>query len=371
MSDTEKTEKPTPKRLLDAERDGDVLTSRDLSTALVIAAGCAWLAIGGAGFVASLQDMLRAALVLDMNQSLSAAVRGATLSVALPMLALFLATIVASLANPFLLGVRSVRLSAAMPKWSRLNPAAGLKRMTSAAALSELAKSLAKVALIAGASAAILHTWHWRVVQLATNDVQDAAKLAARAIVETVAVGTAMLTVIAFADVPLQIAQRYKRLAMSRDEVLREMRESEGSPELKRARRSRQYALASLSVRSAMKNATVVLTNPTHFAVALRYLPDRDTSPVVVARGADEVARAIRDLARGRDVPCLEYPSLTRALYFTSKVGDNVHESLYLAIATILAFVMNLEAVLAAQGRQPDVTVPDSMRFTPDGAREA
>jgi flagellar biosynthesis protein FlhB len=114
-----------------------------------------------------------------------------------------------------------------------------------------------------------------------------------------------------------------------------------------------------------------VLTNPTHFAVALRYDPERDAAPMVVARGMDEAAAAIRDLAKGNDVPCLEYPVLTRALYFTSKAGDRVREDLFLAVATVLAFVMNLEAALAAGRGQPDVDVPDAVRFSADGVREA
>ena len=158
---------------------------------------------------------------------------------------------------------------------------------------------------------------------------------------------------------------------MTKDDVMREHREADGSPEMKRERRSRQYALATMSARGAMKDATVVLTNPTHFAVALRYDADRDAAPMVVARGVDEAAAAIRDLAKGNDVPCLDYPALTRAIYFTSKAGDRVREDLYLAVATVLAFVMNLEAALAAGRGQPDIDVPDGARFGADGVREA
>ena len=120
-----------------------------------------------------------------------------------------------------------------------------------------------------------------------------------------------------------------------------------------------------------MKDATVVLTNPAHFAVALRYHPDRDAAPIVVARGIEEAAAAIRDLARGNDVPMLEYPALTRAIYFTSRSGDRVREDLYLAVATVLAFVMNVEAALAAGRRQPDIDVPEAARYGADGMREA
>lgn len=375
MSGGEKTEKPTPKKLRDAERDGDVLQSRDLSTALVTGAGVIWCLLAGAFAVTAMKTMLATGLSFGAGEFASFSPWTETVelvrAVALPVGSLLAGTVIVAIAAPALLGSLAIRGSAVAPKWSRIDPFAGLKRMFGSAGLAELGKSLAKVLLIGGVCAGMLYAMRWDVIALGSGDPLTTSAKAGAVTNRALAIGGLMLGIVALIDVPLQAMRRSKRLAMSREEVLREHREAEGSPELKQQRRGRQYALAAMSARSAMKDATVVLTNPTHFAVALRYDPERDGAPLVVARGTDEAAAAIRDLAKGNDVPCLEYPALTRAIYFTSKVGDRVREDLYLAVATVLAFVMNLEAALAAQRTQPDVDVPETMRFGTDGRREA
>lgn len=375
MSEGDKTEQPTDKRLRDAKRDGDVLQSRDLSTALVVVIGVAWAIAAGVTVVRATSAMLRNMLQFGSGDVFAfapgRAIVAALIEVAQPLLLLLVLTLAAAMVAPALLGSLGMRWGNAAPKWSRVSPAAGLQRMFGMAALSELGKSLVKVLLVGGVCLAVLYAGRWELIALASGDARTGSAMAGMTLNHALAIGALMLGIVALIDVPIQAAQRTKRLMMTKDEVRREAREAEGSPELKQERRSRQYAMATMSARSAMKDATVVLTNPTHFAVALRYDPDRDAAPVVVARGMDEAAAAIRDLAKGNDVPMLEYPELTRALYFTSKAGDRVREDLYLAVATVLAFVMNLEAALAAGRRQPEIDVPDAMRYGADGVREA
>lgn len=375
MSAGEKTEKPTPKKLRDAARDGDVLQSRDLSTALVTGAGVIWRLLAGAFAVAAMKAMLANGLRLGTGDvaAFSPWAQAVMLgrAIALPVGVLLAGTVIGAIAAPALLGSLAVRGSAVTPKWSRVDPLAGLKRMFGSAGVAELGKSVAKVLLVGGACAGVLYAVRWDVIALASGDPLTTSAKAGAIINRALAIGGLMLGIIALIDVPLQAMRRNKRLAMSHDEVMRENREAEGSPELKRERRGRQYALAAMSARSAMKDATVVLINPTHFSVALRYDPNRDGAPLVVARGVDEAAAAIRDLAKGNDVPCLEYPALTRAIYFTSKTGEPVRADLYLAVATVLAFVMNLEAAMAVQRSQPDIDLPEAMRFGTDGRREA
>ncbi len=375
MNEGDKTESPTPKKLRDARRDGDVLQSRDLSTALVFGVGVLWLVVAGAVIVGALKRTLIAMLRFDMRDvrqfSPGMAIAEAATGVASSMALLLAITVVAAIISPALLGSLGMRWGNAAPKWSRINPLAGLGRMFGAAGLAELGKSLAKVLLVGGVCIAALFASRWALIGLAATDPVAGSASAGLMINRALAIGGLMLGIVALVDVPLQSMRRTRRLMMTKDEVMREHREADGSPEMKRERRSRQYALATMSARGAMKDATVVLVNPTHFAVALRYDPDRDGAPVVVARGVDEAAAAIRDLAKGNDVPCLEYPALTRAIYFTSKAGEHVREDLYLAVATVLAFVMNLEAALAAGRRQPDIDLPDGARFGADGVREA
>jgi flagellar biosynthetic protein FlhB len=154
---------------------------------------------------------------------------------------------------------------------------------------------------------------------------------------------------------------------MTKQEVKQEHKETEGSPEAKGAMRQRQMAASRRSVRKAVEEASVVLTNPTHFAVALRYQPGRDGAPVVLARGADDIAAFMRQSAVEKGVPLLQYPELTRAIFYTSRAGDLIDERLYLAVATILAFVFRLESRMASEMDRPHIELPEAMRFDADG----
>jgi flagellar biosynthesis protein FlhB len=176
---------------------------------------------------------------------------------------------------------------------------------------------------------------------------------------------------IALIDVPAQWQQRRRRLMMTVDEVRRETRENDGSPEVKGQQRARQREILSGSARRSVSEAAVVLTNPTHFAVALRYRPGIDAVPVVVARGRGETALAIRQLAARANVAVLEYPQLTRALYFSVRAGRVIPDELFVAVAMVLAFVFRLDAQAAATAPLPPVDVPQSHRFDADGRHEA
>jgi flagellar biosynthesis protein FlhB len=165
--------------------------------------------------------------------------------------------------------------------------------------------------------------------------------------------------------------RRNTRLRMTKHEVKEETRQSEGSPELKQAIRQKQYALLSGSARKAVSEASVILTNPTHFAVALRYVQGKDFAPIVVARGRGEMAQAIKALATESKVPTLEYPKLARAIYFTARSGQPVAEDLYIAVATILAFVFNIEKAIADGIQQPKIVVPLEKTFDENGKKLA
>ena len=173
------------------------------------------------------------------------------------------------------------------------------------------------------------------------------------------------LVLIALIDVPLTIIQRLGRLRMTKQEVRDEHKEADGDPHVKAQIRQRRHEILKGGFRKAVGEAHVVLTNPTHFAVALRYDRGRDQVPVVVARGRGATALAIRELAGELQVPVLEYPQLARAVYYTSRDGQEVRDDLYLAIATILAFVFGVNA--AAGGIQPLVSVPTGARFDENG----
>ena len=372
----QKTEAPTDKRVRVASEKGDVLQSRELGTALVIVAGGGWLALAGPMLVGMMEDMLAEALTFDAGAIRGFDPGGAALhligKVVLPLFLLFGLTLAAAIGAPALLGSLGFRAKAFGFKGNKLNPLAGLKRIFGVQGLIELVKSIAKVLLLGAVGLWLLMDQARGLVGLGTADIRSALGSIGNSFVLAVLIMTLALAAIALLDVPAQIFQRQARLRMSKQEVKEEHKQTEGSPELKAAVRQRQRETLRGSARTAVQEATVVLTNPTHFAVALRYNPGQDAAPVVVARGRGATAEAIRDLARESAVPVLSYPQLARAVYFTARTGQAVREDLYLAVASVLAFVFNLDAALANGAEppaQPSIDVPAEARFDEDGRR--
>ncbi len=370
---SQKTEAPTPKKLEQAAKKGDVLQSRELGTALVVIAGAAWLALAGPGMVQSLQLMMTDGLSVSATDVKEFDPGGHVLrllaTIALPLAALFGITMLAAIAGPAMLGSLGFRGQALGFKASKLNPLSGLKRIFGINGLIELTKSLAKVLLIGSIGIAIINSELPRLIGLGARDTRAGIHELGATFLYTVLMMAGALAVIALIDVPVQKIQRTRKLRMSKQEIKDEHKQSEGSPELKGHIRMKQREMARAGVRKAMGEATVVLTNPTHFAVALRYDTDKDAAPIVVARGRGATAEAIRELAAELNVPMLSYPELTRAIYYTTRAGQFVREDLYRAVATVLAFVFNLDAARANGHAQPPVEVPVEARFDKDGRR--
>lgn len=367
----QQTEAPTEKRKRDAAEKGDVLQSRELGTALVLIAGAAWMALAGPWFVGSMQSMLADGLSFDASDvrdfaPADAAVRLLT-AVVLPLVALFTATLIAAVASAAMLGSLGFRSGAFAPKFSKLNPISGLSRIFGAQGLVELAKSLAKVVLLGVVGYKLLVDQLDLTMGLAATDPAAGLRAFGDRFLYDLIVMVLALAAIAGLDIPAQFLQRLARLRMSKQELKEEHKQTEGSPELKGAIRRRQHEMARQSARGALREATVVLTNPTHFAVALRYRPGMDAVPVVVARGRGVTAQAIRELAGESSVPVLSYPQLTRAIYYTTRTGHAIREDLYVAVATILAFVFNLDAALARGAGPPEIEVPPQARFDESG----
>jgi len=371
----QKTEAPTDKRRREAAEKGDVLQSKELATALVIVAGAAWIGLAGKMLVSSLEEMLAQGLTFDAGvvqdfDPASVALRLIAMAV-LPLAALFALTLFAAVGAPALLGSLGFRASAFAFKPEKLNPLSGFKRIFSFNGLVELGKSLAKVLLIGAIGTWLLLDQARGLIGLSAQEIGPALGSVGDSFVIAILVMALALGAIALIDVPTQILQRSGRLRMSKQEVKDEHKQTEGSPELKAAVRRRQHEVLRGSARAAVAEATVVLTNPTHFAVALRYRPGEDVAPIVLARGRGATAEAIRALAKESTVPILSYPQLARALYFTTRTGHIIREDLYLAVASVLAFVFNLDAAVAAGAVQPPVDVPKGARFDERGRPEA
>jgi flagellar biosynthesis protein FlhB len=369
----QKTEAPTAKRRADAARDGDILQSREFGTALVMLTGAVWLAFLGPHFADSCLNLLKIGLSLQSSDVRNFDPAAATYKlipvILFPLASLFGMTIFAAIAGPALLGSAGFRSQAIGFKANKLDPLKGLARIFGVQGLIELGKSLVKAALLGALGYWLVASDLAMMFGLNASDIKPAVQSMGASISSAFLWLALGLTVIASIDVPVQIIRRNARLRMSKQEVKEEMRQSDGAPEMKQARRQRQNDILMGSTRKAVSEATVILTNPKHFAVALRYRPGIDAAPVVAARGRGEVALAIRALAKDQGVPMLEYPQLARAIYFTSRAGHTITEDLFIAVATILAFVFNIEQALAEDVSQPDILVPKGKQFDTDGKK--
>jgi flagellar biosynthesis protein FlhB len=367
----QKTEAPTAKRKADAARNGDVLQSRELGTALVMLAGAGWLALAGPMFVDACKQLLKNGLSFGHGgvENFDPAPSALHLLgiAALPMALLFAVSMIATFAAPAMLGTLGFREGSLAFKANRMNPLKGLARIFGPNGVIELAKAMAKAAMLGAVGYWLVTGDLAQLFGLGFQDSHRAAALIGTIIVKLVLWLTLGLAMIAFIDVPVQIIRRNARLRMSLQEIKEESKQSEGSPELKQAVRQRQREILNNNVRKAVSEASVILTNPTHFAVALRYDPVSDFAPMVVARGREATALAIRELAQDKAVPVLEYPTLARAIYFTSRAGQPISEDLYLAVATVLAFVFNLDRAMAEGKVQPDVDIPPAKQFDETG----
>jgi flagellar biosynthetic protein FlhB len=368
MADTaqERTEQATPKRLEEARKRGQVPRSTELSTAAVTISAAA--AIYSLGKVSAEQfaDLMRAALAVAPERALDAqflwpALRdnaARAIWIVLPILG---ATFIAALVAPIALGGWNFSTEALVPQFSRLNPANGLGRMFSARGLVELGKGLAKVAVVATTGYVLLRGMTPQITGLSAEPVGGAIGHSAALAGYSLLVLCCGLAIIAAVDVPFQMWQHARDLRMSREEIKEEFKESEGSPETRGRIREAQRALSRGRQLQEVPSADVVITNPTHFAVALRYDDKKMRAPLVVAKGTDLLALKIREIATEHGVAVVEAPPLARALHRSVEIGREVPAALYVAVAQVLTYVYQLRAARergAAPPPAPHVEVP-------------
>jgi flagellar biosynthetic protein FlhB len=365
----EKSFAPTEKRLREAAKNGDVIRSRETATAAAIAIGAVWLLVAGPWLLGQLEETLRSSFTWDRasledftpGRMLMAIVMGAMP----PVFVLGMGVILVSVVSQLGFGQGRWMMGNLAPKAQRINPAAGLKRMFGPSGWIEMAKGLAKVGLLGTIA------WVWSSDRIASfaklgrGDLVGQLSWAWDAMIMLLFWLAAGLFLIAFFDLPVQIFRRMTRLKMTLQEVRDEHKEQEGAPEKKAAIKERQRKIAMGGLVPAMKEATFVITNPTHFSVALCYDPEKADAPIVVAKGRGEKAMAIRELAAEYAVPMLEYPALARSVFYTTRERQVIREEHYVAVAAILAFVF---AIKRGEKRPaPDVSVPITLRFDADG----
>jgi flagellar biosynthetic protein FlhB len=346
---SERTERPTPRRLEEARKHGEVPRSRDLGAALVTLTGGVGLYLLGGTIGGRMLELVGRSLsftraaALDPGRLVPALQQAALqglLGVA-PILGLLLA---AAVLAPLLIGGWNFSAEPLALNWSRLDPVAGVQRMFSLRGLIELLKALARVAVVAIVAIVVLKS-QWREFQLLGAEpvraaVAHALSLAGAALI---ALGGA-LGLIAAVDVPLALWQHQRALRMSRDEIREESKDVEGNPEIRNRIRRVQQEMSRRRMMQEVPKADVIVTNPTHYAVALRYEESRMRAPIVVAKGADLVALRIREIAAEHRVPVVEAPPLARALHAGCQLGDEIPARLYAAVAQVLTYVYQLRA---------------------------
>ncbi|CAM4301477.1 Flagellar biosynthetic protein FlhB [Kerstersia similis] len=369
-SDLEKTEPASPRRLEQAREEGQVARSRELSTFLILAGGMAGLWLSAMLLYEKIGGMLHRSLgfsrtvAMDETQMLAQNAASAG-EVLLGLMPLFAVLLVAALAGSVLLGGLLLSSKSLAPKMERLNALKGMKRMFSAQTLIELIKALAKSLLIGGVAAWAI--WTRRDTILALLNVPVAAALAeALGMVARVCVTIiAALLFIVLLDVPWQIFSHLKKLRMSRQDMKQEHKESEGDPHVKGRLRQLQRSMARRRMMANVPQADVVVTNPTHYAVALRYEEGKGGAPRVVAKGSGLVAARIRALAAEHGVPLLQAPPLARALHHHVELEQEIPIELYAAVAEVLAWVFRLRA-WKASGMGVEPVAPEGLAI-PEG----
>jgi flagellar biosynthetic protein FlhB len=368
--EAEKTETATPRRLEKAREDGQVARSRELTTFLLLGCGLLGLWLMGSHLATRLRAVMGQAFLFDRAQAFDAkAMIGGVYQLgsnALVTVApLFLALTVMALAAPLLLGGWLMSGKSMEPKLSKLNPLQGLKRMVSSQLLAELGKAIAKSVLVGGVGIAYLYQHRGALVALMGESVLEAFGDATRLILKSCALMVMTLALVALIDVPYQLWSHGKKLRMSKEEIKQENKETEGDPHVKGHIRAQQQALARNRMMSKVPEADVIVTNPTHYAVALRYDGERMSAPRVVAKGAGEIAAKIKELGREHRVPLLEAPPLARALYRHVDLDREIPGVLYSAVAAVLVWAMRLKRARQDGGASPpaphDLEVPAGM----------
>ena len=353
----ERTERPTQKRLDDARKKGQVPRSIDLGAAAVTLAATGALFMFGASAAEGLMRMLVDGLQVRGSELAQDDVMLRQLgdSGALALLAivpLFAAMFVAAVASPALIGGWTFSSEALSFKPERLDPVRGIGRMFSVRSVVELLKSIAKFALIAGIAVLVIRSQLAEIGALATQSIGPAIIEAGRITLYALLSMAAGLGIIAAIDAPFQLWQHTKELRMSMQEIREEMKESEGSPETRSRIRQMQQTLARRRMLQDVPKANVVITNPTHYAVALRYDEKQDLAPVVLAKGSDEIAARIREVAREHGVPLVSAPPLARAIFRHVDIGRQIPHALFVAVAQVLTYVWQLK-VARRQGQPP------------------
>lgn len=369
-SDLEKTEPASPRRLEKAREEGQVARSRELVTFVMLTTGMSGLWIMGDMIGGHFDSALRNGLQFDRASAFDPSymmVQAGTavlhaLQALMPLLAMML---VAALVAPMMLGGWLFSTQSLAPNFSKMNPIAGIGRMFSANALAELVKTIVKSLLVGGVAWWVISGNLRAIMALMSEPVRAALPHTLKVVAMSCALIVASLLLVVAIDVPYQLWSHFRKLRMSREDLKNEHKESDGDPQVKAQIRRQQQQMAKRRMMAEVPKADIIVTNPTHFAVALKYSDKDMRAPRVVAKGTDLVALRIRTLAEENRIPVLEAPPLTRALYRHTKLGSEIPVALYAAMAEVLAWAYQLHRQSTEGGVVPpapkNLPVPETL----------
>lgn len=372
MSQGDKTEQASSKKLNDARAKGQIARAKEFTTAITMIVGVCYFYMYGAELKKSILLLFENAYtfdtsnVFDLESKIELLGQGLFILIKLfaPMMLFIVLTAVASSS---VLGGLNFNLSQISPKFSKINPLAGIKRIFSKQTFIEFFKSVAKISIILFLLYTTLNNNVGVITGLVRASFHTVIQVAFGNLLTLIISLIAVAVIFGLLDVPYQKMTFSKQMMMSKEELKQEHKQSEGSPEVKGRRRQIQMQYARNSANKTVPTADVVLMNPTHYAVALKYDLDKAEAPFVVAKGKDEVAFYIRSLADKHEIDVLVVPEITRSIYHTTQINQMVPNQLYLAVAQILKYVQQLQAWRNGQQAKPNqlpsFTIPENLRY--------
>jgi len=369
----EKTEQPTAKKLTDARKKGQIARSKDLGTMFVLVGGaCAMLLMGNWLALALSQVMKRLFSIsrqeaLDVHALLNV-VSSTITAVIWPILWIFLIIILAAFVGNTMLGGMSFSWEAMSPKASRLSPFAGFKRMFGTQAWVELLKSVMKFFVVFIVAFLLLSGLFEQIIGLSLETVPSNFGHAVSLLLWMFLVLALSIGIIAAIDAPYQVWNHTRQLKMTKQEIKDEHKNTEGNPEIKGRIKRTQYEMSQRRQMAEVPNADVVITNPTHFSVALKYDAAVGGAPVLIAKGIDEMALHIRTIAKEHHVEIVASPALARSIYYTAEIDQDIPEELFAAVAQVLAFIYQLEQFKKGRAKRPipiakNLPIPDEFKY--------
>ena len=367
----DKTEEPTEKRLKDARKKGQIPRSKELNTFMsLMTASVMLLFVGdsiGKGLAKLMQQQFqmsretifdKASIVIYFKQVL--------LDGLLLIVPLVIPLTIVALITPMMMGGWNFSMESMAPKFSKMNPFSGLKRMFGVQGVVELLKAVVKVTLVFTVAGVLFNQHFDQFMGLGGLALNTAVTKAADIIMFSLLILSSTLVLIVAIDVPFQLWNTKRQLKMTKQEVKDESKEQEGNPEVKGQIRRKQMEMAQQRMMDEVPKADVIVTNPAHYAIALKYDPMGAGAPVVLAKGVDLIAAQIRNIAMGKDIPLVAAPPLARALFYSTEIGEEIPHGLFLAVAQVLAYVFQLKSAVDNRTEKPvpprNLKVPEEFR---------